>query len=467
MVEKQNFKLTLSVLLLGGFLSLFNETILNVALPKLMISFQVNAATVQWLSTGYILVVVVMVPLSAFLIRRFSTTQLFCGALTLFALGTFLAALSPNFVCLLGSRMLQATGTGLLVPIMMNTALKITPKEKKGFIMGVCTCVILFGPSLGPIVSGELLQFASWRILFWLLLSLILITILGGILWTSSIKIQQKKRQAPIDILSVILSSLGLVTIVYFLSIINSSAVQWEKYLLLAIGVISLIWFYQRQLKLDVPMLNVKLLSNKVFLLGAIILIMLQMVQFSMNILLPMIFENGLHLSPLATALRIFPATIICSLLTLVAGKVYDKFSGTLLIPGGLMIMVIGLAVMSRVTSLTSALIITLIDILIYFGISLSFAPNQSNMLVTLTAEEQTDAIAISNTFIQLGSALGTPLFVGILSGQEQKLIATGVSKITSLYSGFQLSIELATIILIIGVFIALYNENLLKKVSP
>lgn len=286
-------------------------------------------------------------------------------------------------------------------------------------------------------------------------------------MWTSSIKIQQKKRQAPIDILSVILSSLGLVTIVYFLSIINSSAVQWEKYLLLAIGVISLIWFYQRQLKLDVPMLNVKLLSNKVFLLGAIILIMLQMVQFSMNILLPMIFENGLHLSPLATALRIFPATIICSLLTLVAGKVYDKFSGTLLIPGGLMIMVIGLAVMSRVTSLTSALIITLIDILIYFGISLSFAPNQSNMLVTLTAEGQTDAIAISNTFIQLGSALGTPLFVGILSGQEQKLIATGVSKITSLYSGFQLSIELATIILIIGVFIALYNENLLKKVSP
>lgn len=465
MVKKRNFKLTLAVLLLGGFLSLFNETILNVALPKLMTSFQVNAATVQWLSTGYILVVVVMVPLSAFLIRRFSTTQLFCGALTLFALGTFFAALSPNFVCLLSSRMLQATGTGLLVPIMMNTALKITPNEKKGFIMGVCTCVILFGPSLGPIISGELLQFASWRILFWLLLPIILITILGGILWTTSIKNIEAK--APIDVLSIILSSLGLVTIVYFLSIINSSGVQWEKYLLLAIVIISLLWFYQRQLKLDVPMLNVKLLSNKVFLLGAIILIMLQMIQFSMNILLPMIFENGLHLSPLATALRIFPATIICSLLTLVAGKVYDKFSGTLLIPSGLIIMVIGLAVMSRVTSLTSALIITLIDILIYFGISLSFAPNQSNMLVTLTAEEQTDAIAISNTFIQLGSALGTPLFVGILSGQEQKLIATGVSKITSLYSGFQLSVELATIILIIGVFIALYNENLLKKISP
>ena len=149
------------VLLTGGFLSLFNETILNVALSDIMDELHVDASMVQWLSTGYVLVVAVMVPVSAFLVRTFTTRQLYVGAMGVFLLGTAAAVVAPTFPLLLASRMVQAGGTGLLAPIMIDTALSIYPRDRHGFIMGICTAVILVGPSVGPIVSGAILMVAD------------------------------------------------------------------------------------------------------------------------------------------------------------------------------------------------------------------------------------------------------------------------------------------------------------------
>ena len=154
------------VLLFGGFMALFNETIVNVALPKLMEELNVTAQTIQWLSTGYLLVIGILVPVTAFLIQKFTLKQLYIAAMSLCLLGTIIAASAPSFPFLLCGRLVQASGTGMLVPIMMNTIVVINPPEKRGAAVGLGLFVILFAPSIAPSISGFILEILSWRYLF-------------------------------------------------------------------------------------------------------------------------------------------------------------------------------------------------------------------------------------------------------------------------------------------------------------
>lgn len=441
------------VLLLGGFLSLFNETILNVALSSIMSEMHVTANTVQWLSTGYVLVVAIMVPISAFLIHTFTTKQLYIGAMGLFFAGTVLAVFSPAFPVLLIARMLQAMGTGLLAPIMIDTALAIHPRKKHGYVMGICTCVILVGPSVGPIVSGIVLQFFHWRALFILLIPLITICIIGGAI---SLKSAIKITKPQIDVLSIILSTVGFALLVYGMSIIGSNFSIVVTILIFAIGILVLAYFCKQQLTLDEPMLDICAFSKPYFALGAVIVIIIQMVQFSMNIVLPMLFENGLKLSSLQAALILLPAVLVCSAMTTVSGRLYDRAGGETLIPLGILFMCVFLLVLSRVNPSTSVIIIALLNMGVYFGISLAWSPVQSNALRQLPMDSQTHGVAIINTFIQLGSALGTPLFVGLMTTDENAYLAsvsfphTSAIRTYALYSGFCHSITVAAIIIVI-----------------
>lgn len=443
-------KAMMSVLLFGGFLSLFNETILNVALAAIMSEMHVTATTVQWLSTGYVLIVAIMVPISAFLIHTFTTKRLYLGAMGLFLAGTVLAVFSLTFPDLLIARMLQATGTGLLAPVMIDTALAIYPRERHGYVMGICTCVVLVGPSVGPVVSGIVLRFFYWRALFILLIPFIVICMIGGAVWLKGVIEITKPK---IDILSIILSTVGFTSLVYGMSVIDSGISIVEIMLIFAAGIIVLSLFCSRQLFLDEPMLDIRAFSKPYFTLSTILVIIIQMVQFSMNIVLPMLFENGLKLSSLDAALILLPAVLICSAMTIVSGKLYDHIGGKTLIPLGVFLMCIFLFILSGIHSFTSVIIIALLNTGVYFGISLAWSPIQSNALRQLPSENKAHGVAIINTFIQLGSALGTPLFVGLMTTGERTYLAninslhTAIIRTQALYSGFRYSITVATVI--------------------
>ena len=178
-----NVKAIMTVLITGSFISLFNETILNVALPKLMVEMNITASTTQWLTSGYILVVGMLVPVTAFLIHSFTTKQLFLSAMTLFLAGTILAVFSTSFALLLISRLIQASGTGMLIPIMMNTVLVVNPPEKRGSAIAICTSVITLGPALGPVVSGLILQYFDWPVLFIIIIPILIICMILGYLF--------------------------------------------------------------------------------------------------------------------------------------------------------------------------------------------------------------------------------------------------------------------------------------------
>lgn len=444
----------MTILLLGGFLSLFNETILNVALAPIMSELKVTATTVQWLSTGYVLVVAIMVPISAFLIHTFTTRQLYLGAMGLFLAGTVLAVFSSAFLVLLIARMLQATGTGLLAPIMIDTALAIHPREKHGYVMGICTCVILVGPSVGPIVSGIVLQFFYWRALFVLLIPLIAVCMIGGaICLKSAVEITKPK----IDILSIFLSTAGFALLVYGMSVIGSDFSMIATISIFAMGVLALVFFCKRQLALEEPMLDIRAFTKPFFALGAVLVIVIQMVQFSMNIVLPMLFENGLKLSSLQAALILLPAVLICSAMTTVSGRLYDRAGGKTLIPLGILLMCVFLFALSGIRPSTSVIMLALLNTGVYFGISLAWSPVQSNALRQLPMESQAHGVAIINTFIQLGSALGTPLFVGLMTAGENAFLSnagrpypSGI-RTQALYSGFSRSITVAAFLIVIA----------------
>lgn len=454
-----SYRKALVVLLFGGFLSLFNETILNIALTDLMKVMQVSATTVQWLATGYMLVVVIMVPLSSFLLRSFSIKKLYLGAMSVFLIGTLICLIAGSFSILLGGRMIQALGTGLLAPIMMAAAIAQTPLSKQGFVMAICTSIILVGPSFGPIFSGIILQLTSWRVLFLLLAVLIVLCLIGGWLWLGN---PMKLTKPQIDIWSIGLIIVGLSSLVYGISIIDGRLSWLIKSGTIVLGLLLLVIFYRRQFKLKEPLLKIKILQQPRFLAAALLVILMQMVQFSMNVLLPMVLEGGRQLSPLTAALFLFPAAIICALITIWAGRIYDSYGGKWLILGGLLLMLLSSYWQSTVSDKTAVIIIGILNCLLYLGIGLAWSPNQSLALSSLKRSEQTDGIAIINTFIQLGSALGTPTFVGLLSIGEKAIN----NQQKALFNGFNIAMKGAVLIIFCCLLLASYNLRKSKKSS-
>jgi len=466
--KQYNVKAIMAVLLFGGFLSLFNETILNVAFAKIMVEMNITATTVQWLSTAYVLIVGILVPVTAFLIHSFTTRQLFLSAMILFLLGTIMAVLSASFTTLLVSRMIQATGTGMLVPIMMNTALAVSAPEKRGSTMGLCVCAILMGPALGPIVSGTLLQFFHWQSLFIVLIPFALISIISGALLLQNVSTITKPK---IDYLSIVLSTIGIAGIIYGISSINDiSANRSVVIVSFAAGIIGLIFFTKRQLFLKEPMLELRVFKRPMFSLCIILIIVTQMVLFSMNVLLPLLLQNGLNTTPLTAALVLLPSVLISGLTTPIAGKVFDRIGGTKLVPFGFLIVCIFMWLLSRIGVSTTVSTISILYCFVGFGASLIILSSQTTALNQLSNENQADGIAITSTSMQIAAAIGSTLFIGLMtSGQNRFLnntssVSTRENNIRALYSGFRYSMTAAVIIIAIGLILSLFIRHEVTK---
>jgi len=465
--KKCNVKAIMAVLLFGGFLSLFNETILNVAFAKIMVELKVTATTVQWLATAYMLVVGMLVPITAFLIHRFTTKQLFLSAMILFLLGTILAVISTSFIMLLISRIIQATGTGMLVPIMMNTALVISPQEKRGSTMGLCVCAILIGPALGPVVSGSLLQFFPFKSLFIMLIPLAIVSIISGALFLKNVSIITKPK---VDYLSIVLSSIGFAGIILGISSLNDS--YSNKLLIIiyfAVGIIGLIFFSKRQLSLKQPMLEIRAFQHPIFTLCIILIVITQMVQFSMNMLLPLLLQNGLNSTPIAAAIVLLPSVIISGLTTPIAGKIFDRVGGKKLIIVGFLILCIFMGLLSLIGSSTSILTITGLYCFVGFGSALIIPATQTTALNQLSSEHQADGIAITSTSMQIAAAIGSTLFIGLMAAGQNNFFnnssnsSTHEIKVQALYSGFRYSMTAAVIIISIGFILSLFLKNEVK----
>lgn len=423
----------ISILMIGAFIAFLNNTLLNIALPSIMEDLKVDAATVQWLTTGFMLVNGVLIPASAFLIQKYSVRRLFITAMGLFTLGTIIAGLAHVFPLLLAGRMLQASGSAIMMPLLMNVMLVSFPVEKRGTAMGVFGLVLMFAPAIGPTLSGWLIEHYDWRMLFHFVTPIAAVVLLLGIF-----KLKDKKEKVDIrlDIFSVLLSSLGFGGILYGFS--SAGKKGWdspEVYLTLIVGVISLVVFILRQLKQEKPMLNFTIFKYPMFALSSVISMVVTMAMFSGMILTPIYVQTIRGISPLDAGLMMLPGAIAMALMSPLTGRLFDKFGGRILAIVGLTITVVTSYFFSQLTLETTYTHLIILYTVRMFGMSMVNMPVSTNGLNQLPKRFYPHGTAMNNTLQQVSGAIGTALLVTIMSNvtesRAQELGEKAMSNLT------------------------------------
>ncbi|MBM7564012.1 EmrB/QacA subfamily drug resistance transporter [Paenibacillus sacheonensis] len=236
----------LFVMILGAFIAVLNQTIMGVATPELMVDFDIAASTAQWLTTGYMLVNGVLIPITAFLMQRFTTRELYQTAMVIFLGGTIVSAVAPNFDVLLTGRLIQAAGAGIIMPLLMNVILTVFPPNKRGAAMGMVGFAIIFAPAIGPAIAGYVMEHYSWRTMFYAMIPLAVIVIACAFIYLKNVA---ERSYPKFDLPSVLLSTIGFGAILYGFSSAGSKG--WssaEVIVMIVVGLVSLILFTWRQL---------------------------------------------------------------------------------------------------------------------------------------------------------------------------------------------------------------------------
>ncbi|MBO2945591.1 DHA2 family efflux MFS transporter permease subunit [Paenibacillus sp. F411] len=424
--------LIIGILLAGAFVSLLSNTLLNIALPSIMNYFELSSpSTVQWLTTGYMLVNGIMIPTTAFLIQRFSVRGLFLTAMTLFTLGTMLGGFAPSFGILLTGRMIQASGSAIMMPLLMNVMLTSFPVEKRGGAMGMFGLVMIFAPAIGPTLSGFIIErYDRWDMLFHLIWPIALLVLLFGF-----IKLRDHKESVAIhlDSLSIALSSIGFGGILYgFSTAGNTDLGGWDNiivYYTLAAGFIGLLLFIVRQFKLEKPMLDFRVYRYPMFALSSVISIMMNMAMFSAMLLMPIYLQTIRGISPLDSGLLLLPGAIVMGIMSPITGKLFDKFGAKLLVFTGLAISVVTSYMFSQLTLSTAYSTLIVIYTLRMFGMSMVMMPIMTNGLNQLPMRYTPHGTAMNSTLSQVSGAIGTSLLVTIMTTRTKSYVESMVSE--------------------------------------
>ncbi len=408
----------IAVLMIGAFIAFLNNTLLNIALPSIMKDLDIEASTVQWLSTGFMLVNGILIPTTAFLIQKYSVRQLFLAAMGLFTIGTIIAGTAHVFPILLSGRMLQASGSAILMPLLMNVMLISFPVEKRGTAMGVFGLILMFAPAIGPTLSGWIIEHYDWRMLFHFITPIAIIVVLIGFFL---LKDKKEKVSMRLDFLSLLLSSVGFGGILYGFS--SAGRKGWddpEVYGTIVIGVIFLTAFIIRQIIQENPMLNFKVYTHPMFALSSAITMVVNMAMFSGMILLPIYVQNLRGISPMDAGLLLLPGAVLMAVLSPVNGKLFDIIGGRILAVIGLAIMTITTYYFSKLTLHTTYFHLIMLYSVRSLGMSMVMMPISTNGLNQLPKHLYPHGTAMNNTMNQVAGAIGTALMVTIMTNRTK-----------------------------------------------
>lgn len=450
-------------LLIGGFIALLNETILNVAFPQLMTSLNVSMSTIQWLGTAYMLVIGISVPVAAFLLKTFSTKKLYVSAMILFSIGTIFCGLSSSFSSLLIARMMQGAGTGILLPIMMDTIMEIYPPSKRGTAMGISMMVVVAAPGIGPTLSGFILQYLDWHWLFFVILPFSTIAIILGMVFLKSFSVLTKPN---IDILSIILSTIGFGGLIFGIcSIENMGFLNASVLVSLLCGIIGLFIFSKRQLSLKQPMLEIRVFRYQMFTFGALILFISFMMPFAVNIILPTYIQSVLGLTTFIAGLALLPGCLLNIIVAPMSGRLFDRIGARPLLFVGFAALTIAMFFLSRISGSTTLITLIALQACMTLGIGLIFTPTQTNSLNHLPKQYMVHGIAILNTTQQIAAAFGSSLFIGLMGAVQAKHIENIPScdilqQHFATIEGANVAFTAALILVIIGLFLSLFIKN-------
>ncbi|HDH6721521.1 TPA: DHA2 family efflux MFS transporter permease subunit [Staphylococcus aureus] len=415
----------LAALLFGMFIAILNQTLLNVALPKINTEFNISASTGQWLMTGFMLVNGILIPITAYLFNKYSYRKLFLVALVLFTIGSLICAISMNFPIMMVGRVLQAIGAGVLMPLGSIVIITIYPPEKRGAAMGTMGIAMILAPAIGPTLSGYIVQNYHWNVMFYGMFIIGIIAILIGFVW---FKLYQYTTNPKADIPGIIFSTIGFGALLYGFSEAGNkgwSSVEIET--MFAIGIIFIILFVIRELRMKSPMLNLEVLKFPTFTLTTIINMVVMLSLYGGMILLPIYLQNLRGFSALDSGLLLLPGSLIMGLLGPFAGKLLDTIGLKPLAIFGIAVMTYATWELTKLNMDTPYMTIMGIYVLRSFGMAFIMMPMVTAAINALPGRLASHGNAFLNTMRQLAGSIGTAILVTVMTTQTtQHLSAFG-----------------------------------------
>lgn len=420
----------LFIMILGAFLATLNQTVMSVATPELMVDFDISATTAQWLTTGYMLVNGILIPITAYFMQRFTTRQLFQASMVIFLVGTIVSAVATNFPVLLTGRMIQAAGAGIIMPLLTNVILTLFPPNKRGGAMGMVGFAIIFAPAIGPTMAGYILENFKWEVMFYGMIPFTLIVIVFGFIYLKNVSEQISTK---LDFLSVTLSTLAFGFLLYGFSRAGSEGWSSSEVLVsIAVGIVSLGLFTWRQLSSSNPLLDLRVFKYNMFSLTTIINIAVTMVMYADMMLLPLYLQSARGYTALESGLLLLPGALVMGFLMPVTGKLFDRYGAKWLSIIGLIITIATTVGFINLTDSTSYTYLVLMSTGRRIGMALMLMPIQTAGLNQLPSKLNAHGTAISNTIRQVAGAVGTSLLVTVMTNRTEthvkEMMASGVN---------------------------------------
>lgn len=407
----------LAAMLFGMFIAILNQTLLNVALPKINTEFNISASTGQWLMTGFMLVNGILIPISAFLFNKYSYRKLFIIGLALFTLGSLVCAISFNFPIMMSGRILQAIGAGILMPLGSNVIVTIFPPEKRGVAMGTMGIAMILAPAIGPTLSGYIVQNYHWNVMFYGMFFIGIIAIVIGLFW---FKLYQSTTNPKADIPGIIYSTIGFGSLLYgFSEAGNKGWGSTEIVTMFIVGTVFIIFFILRELRMKAPMLNLEVLKYPTYTLTTIINMIVMMSLYGGMILLPLYLQNLRGFSALDSGLLLLPGALVMGALGPVAGKLLDTIGIKPLAIFGIGIMTYATWELSKLNMDTTYLHIMWIYIVRSFGMAFIMMPIMTAGMNALPPRVISHGNAFVNTMRQLAGSIGTAILVTVMTTQQ------------------------------------------------
>lgn len=432
--------LILAVLVFTAFVMMLNETTLAVALPAIMADYSIDANTAQWLLTGFMLTMAVVLPATGWILERFTTRQVFIFATAVFLVGTVIAALAPTFPVMLGARVAQAIGTAVIMPLLMTVAMTVVPVPRRGAVMGLISVVMAVGPALGPSVAGVILSVASWHMIFWVMVPLVGIAAILGAVKIGNIN---EPRDTPFDVFSLVLAALAFGGLVYALSsigvILDGGDAARNALIILVVGVVSLVVFVWRQLSLaktDRALLDLRPLAIRNYTVSIIVLLALFGALLGVMNTLPLYMQGSLMVSALVTGLVLLPGGLLEGVLSPFVGRIYDRRGPRALVIAGMLAVVGSLFWLSTVDENTSVGMLVAVHVIFSIGLAFLFTPLITTALGSVPKHLYGHGSAIMNTLQQLAGAAGTAVMIAVYSGVSQSAMSRGVREEVALADG-------------------------------